>query len=192
MTLADRVLDATYAEVAERGLAGLTVEAVAQRAGSSRATLYRQFPGGREELVERTIRREVARFFETVLGQIPPAPPQGPLEDHVTGLVQAAHRELQAHDVLQRLLLDEADAIVPTLATVQPLVGGRVVAHLRRALEGARNAGQIPTTVDVPAAAEHVGRLVLSYVGSPGRWDLADPGEAGRLVRTSILAGLVT
>ncbi|HEX4902199.1 MAG TPA: TetR/AcrR family transcriptional regulator [Acidimicrobiales bacterium] len=190
MSLADRVLDATYAEVAELGLAGLTVEAVAQRAGSSRATLYRHFPGGREELVERTIRREVARFFETVLGQIPPAPPAGGLADHLTGLVQAAHRELQAHDVLQRLLLDEAEAIMPPLAMVQPLVARSVVAHLRGALDGARLAGKLRSGVDLPAAAEHVARLILSYAGSPGRWDLTDPAEADRLVRTTILAGL--
>ena len=36
--LAERVLDATFAEVAEHGLRALTVEAVAVRAGSSRAT----------------------------------------------------------------------------------------------------------------------------------------------------------
>jgi AcrR family transcriptional regulator len=49
--LVGRVLDATYDEVAEHGLGALTVEAVAVRAGSSRATVYRHFPGGRDELL---------------------------------------------------------------------------------------------------------------------------------------------
>lgn len=191
MTLDDRVLDATYAEVSARGLAGLTVEAVAQRAGSSRATVYRHFPGGRDELVDRTLRREVARFFERVMAQVPPPPPAGALDEHVTGFVRAAHRELRAHDVLQRLLLDEADALVPSLATVQPLVGARVASHLRAVLEAAGVDGQLVAGVDVDAAAEHVARLVLSYVGSPGRWDLDRPEEAARLVRTNVLAGVL-
>jgi AcrR family transcriptional regulator len=75
VTLVDRVLDATYDEVAERGLGALTVEAVAVRAGSSRATVYRHFPGGRDELIDRTIRREVRRFFDTVLAAAPAPPP---------------------------------------------------------------------------------------------------------------------
>src|SRR3546814_2658918 len=62
---------ATYVEVAERGLGALTVEAVAVRAGASRATLYRHFPGGRDELVARTIDREVERFFVGVLRSAP-------------------------------------------------------------------------------------------------------------------------
>lgn len=190
-TLVDRALDATYAEVADRGLGGLTVEAVAQRAGTSRATLYRHFPGGRDELVDRTIRREVARFFDTVLDQIPPPPPIGALDAHLAGFVRAGHQALRAHHVLQRLLLDEADAIVPSLATVQPLVGARMVAHLRTVLDGARAAGQVHADVDVAAAAEHVGRMLLSYVGSPGRWELDDAEESATLVRTLVLPGLV-
>lgn len=77
----DRVLDATFAEVAAHGLADLTVEAVAVRAGSSRATLYRHFPGGRDELVARTIEREVARFFAAVMAAVPPA--SAGVVDHV-------------------------------------------------------------------------------------------------------------
>jgi AcrR family transcriptional regulator len=191
VTLVDRVLDATYDEVAERGLGALTVEAVAVRAGSSRATVYRHFPGGRDELIDRTIRREVRRFFDTVLAAAPAPPPEGDLEDHVTGLVVAAHHELGAHRVLQRLLVDEADAIVPSLSTVQPLVGGRLAVHVAAVLEAAAAADALAPGVDPEAAGEHVARLVLSYVGSPGRWDLTDPVEAGRLVRSQILAGLL-
>jgi AcrR family transcriptional regulator len=192
-SLAERALDATFDEVAARGLAALTVEAVATRAGTSRATLYRHFPGGRDELVARTVRREVRRFFDRVLEAVPPAPPEGELADHVAGLVSAARRALADHHVLQHLLAEEADAIVPSLATVQPLVGARLATHLTGTIEAARDAGGLPpdVDVDVAAAGEHVARLVLSYVGSPGRWDLSDPAAVQRLVRERILAGLV-
>lgn len=187
--LAARALDATYAEVEAHGLAALTVEAVAVRAGSSRATLYRHFPGGRDELVARTIEREVERFFDAVLTAAPS--PQAGVASHVAGVVVAAQRLLGGHDVLQRLLLEEADAMVPSLATVQPLVAGRLARHLEAVLRSAGEHGELARDVDVPAAAEHAARLVLSYVGSPGRWDLGDAGEAERLVRDRILVGAI-
>ena len=187
--LAARALDATYAEVAAHGLGALTVEGVAVRAGSSRATLYRHFPGGRDELVARTIGREVERFFAAVLDEAPPA--GDGVVRHVAGVVRAAHRLLGEHAVLQRLLVEEADAIVPSLATVQPLVMSGLARHLERVLDDARERQELRPEVDVADAADHCARLVLSYVGSGGRWDLAEPAEAERLVRDRILAGVL-
>jgi AcrR family transcriptional regulator len=182
-------MDATYAEVAAHGLGELTVEAVAVRAGSSRATLYRHFPGGRDELVARTIEREVERFFTAVLESAPP--PEAGVLDHVAGVVGAAHRLLGEHAVLQRLLVDEADAIVPSLATVQPLVRVALADHLVSVLSTAHGRGELADGVGVRAAADHCARLVLSYVGSAGRWDLGDDAEARRLVRDRLLAGVL-
>ena len=188
-SVADRAMDATYAEVAERGLGALTVEAVAVRAGSSRATLYRHFPGGRDDLVARTIEREVERFFAAVVAAAPPV--EAGLVDHVAGLVVAAHRLLEEHVVLQRLLVEEADAIVPSLATIQPLVASGLAGHLARALAGAGERGELRDDVDIELAADHAARLLLSYVGSAGRWDLAVPEEARRLVADRLLVGVV-
>lgn len=188
--LAGRVLDATFAEVAEHGLAALTVEAVAVRAGSSRATLYRHFPGGRDELVVRTIEREVEGFLAAVMADVAPA--AAGVVDHVAGVVVSARRLLGEHDVLQRLLVEEADAIVPSLATVRPLVATGLARHLTAALGEAVARGEVRSDVDVLVAGDHAARLVLSYVGSPGRWDLVDPDEAGRLVQDRVLAGVVS
>lgn len=187
--LAARILDATFAEVAAHGLGALTVEAVAVRAGTSRATLYRHVPGGRDELIARTIEREVERFFGAVMDSVP-LPSTG-VVDHVAGIVVAAQRRLGEHDVLQRLLVEEADAIVPSLATVQPLVARGLARHLTATLGDAAGRGELRPDVDVDEAGDHAARLVLSYVGSPGGWDLDDPDEARRLVRDRILAGVV-
>lgn len=186
--LAGRVLDATYAEVAAGGLAALTVEAVAVRAGSSRATVYRHFPGGRDELVRRTIEREVERFFGAVLRAAPPD--EAGAVQHVAGVVRAAHRLLGEHVVLQRLLVEEADAIVPSLATVQPLVAAGLARHLEVVLVAARGRGELTDAIDVVAAADHAARLALSYVGSAGGWALDDVDEAERFVRDRLLAGV--
>lgn len=182
--LRDRVLDATFAEVAANGLRGLTVGPVAERARTSRATIYRHFPGGRDELVDTTIRREVARFFTLLFDEISGAQD---VEAHVRALVVAARRRLGEHTVLQRLLEDEAEAIVPELATVQPLVHDGLTSHLGQLLAGAR----LAPGVDAADAADHCARMILSYVGADGSWDLDDPAQLDEVVRTRILAGVL-
>ena len=176
-----RVLDATFDEVAERGLASLTVEAVAARAGTSRATLYRRFPGGRDELVDRTIRRELDRFVTALLADAPPV--DDPVA-HVAGLLRGARSLLVRHAVLQRLLLDEAEAIVPPLATLQPLVHEAIAAHLAQVVAVA---GLVEAGEPAVEAGDHAARMLLSYLGSPGGADLDDPAAVEDLVRRRIV-----
>ena len=40
-------------------------------------------------------------------------------------------------------------------------------------------------------AADFLARMVLSYISAPGRWDLDDPDQVARLVRSELLAGVV-
>lgn len=63
----DAILDAASALVAERGLTSVTMSAIAQRAGITRATLYKYFPdvgailaGSHERQVERNLTELVA------------------------------------------------------------------------------------------------------------------------------------
>lgn len=56
MELEDAILDAVWEEISERGYGGLTYDAVAARARTSRAVLYRRWPT-REDLVLAAIRR---------------------------------------------------------------------------------------------------------------------------------------
>lgn len=182
--LRDRVLDATFAEVDENGLGGLTVEAVATRAGSSRATIYRHFPGGRDELVETTIGREVRRFFAALSATVPS---NEDVVERISGLVAGARALLQEHRVLQRLLQDEAEAIVPSLATVHPKIQDALVRLLRSEFERA----DLAAGTDLDLATDHAARMVLSYVGAAGSWDLDDPAALTSVVRTRILAGLL-
>lgn len=182
--LRERVLDATFAEVAENGLGGLTVEAVAGRAGSSRATIYRHFPGGRDELVLTTIRREIDRFFDGLGDEVGD---EADLVRWVAALIVGARRLLGRHDVLQHLLVEEAEALLPSLATVHPLVQEAMAARLQDRFEASGVGG---SAVDAADAADHCSRMVLSYVGAAGSWDLADATQLEQLVRTRILAGL--
>ena len=58
--LEEALLDAAWAELAERGYDDLTIDAVAGRAGTSRAVLYRRWPN-KQELVLAALAHEAAK-----------------------------------------------------------------------------------------------------------------------------------
>lgn len=179
-----RIIGAAYACVCRRGLAGLTLDAAAQEAGVARATVYRHFPGGRDELVRAVVGWEVTRFFAGVREDIGDAP------DFATYLERgmlAAHRRLEAHEVLQHALAGEAERLLPPLATVIPLVVGVLSRDFAQRLR----AEDLAPGVDAADAADLVARMALSHIATPGCWDLDDPAEVHRLVRGWLLAGVL-
>ncbi|WP_460943924.1 TetR/AcrR family transcriptional regulator [Okibacterium endophyticum] len=64
-TLEAAVLDAAWAEITQHGYADFTVDAVAARAGTSKAVLYRRWPG-KPELAQAAIERVLAKDPITV------------------------------------------------------------------------------------------------------------------------------
>jgi len=181
----DRILEATYACVSRLGMAGTTMEDVAREADLSRATLYRVFPGGRDELLDAVVTWEVARFFVRV-SQAIHADELDTVAVLEQGLV-AAHDALEHHELLQRLLREEADVLLPPLATVMPMVQRALADWFRPRLEAAA----LQPGVAPDDAADLVARMALSYLGSPGRWDLGDPDQVRRLVREHLLVAVL-
>ncbi|MDR3651183.1 MAG: hypothetical protein P4L20_19010 [Acidimicrobiales bacterium] len=45
--------------------------------------------------------------------------------------------------------------------------------------------------VEIQEAADFLARMILSYISSPGHWDLGDPEQVATLGRTELLAGVV-
>src|ERR1700675_4358637 len=87
LTLRDRLLAATYRCVARFGLAKTTIEDVVKESGLSRATIYRQFPGGRDELILDTVGWELADYFNALADEVRDAPDLAELLER--GLVYA-------------------------------------------------------------------------------------------------------
>jgi hypothetical protein len=48
----------------------------------------------------------------------------------------------------------------------------------------------MPEGPELDVAADFLARMVLSYIASPGRWDLSDPEQVALLVRSELLAGI--
>ena len=181
----DRILTATIEVVAGTGLAGLRMEEVARVAGVGRATLYRYFPGGKEQLVNEAITWEVGRFFRDLALEVADAPDlRGRLE---RGLM-FAHRSMAGHEALATVLEADREQFLPRLHETSPLVVGVVRDYLTPAVA----AEQLRPGVDVDEAAEYLARMVLSFIPSPGQWDLTDPAEVARLVDRQFLAGILT
>jgi AcrR family transcriptional regulator len=179
------LLEAALACVARYGIAKTTVEDVARQAGLSRATVYRQFPGGKDQLVNATIAWEAGRFFERLTIAVADAPD---LETLLVDAVMFAHQAFESHAVLQKVLETEPDLLLPQLTTES----ARLNAFVRNFLHGAlvRAQPQLTPGLDFDLAADHLARLVLSFVGTPGRWNLTDRAQVAELVRTELLAGV--
>ena len=81
----------------------------------------------------------------------------------------------------------------PELLTPQLTVDAPRIIYLLRSFFLGRFAGyELPTGLSHEEAADYVARMVLSFIASPGRWDLSDPVQVRELVRSEILAGLMT
>ena len=96
-----RILEATYACVARWGLSKTTVEDAAREAGLSRATVYRYFPGGREELVDAVVSWQYLLFFGRLYEEVHGATS---LEEVLERGLAFARRSLLEHEVLQKIL----------------------------------------------------------------------------------------
>jgi AcrR family transcriptional regulator len=183
----DGVCAGAYECVARFGLAKTTVDDVARASGVSRATIYRMFPGGRDQLLRETVGWEMTRFFASLAVAVADA---DDLETRLERGLAFAHQAVVEHAVLQKILTTEPDALLPLMTIEQHRVLGYIVEYLRPLLVAERDAGRLRPDVDLDLAADYVARMLLSLIGTPGRWDLTDPAEVQHLVRGELLGPL--
>jgi AcrR family transcriptional regulator len=180
VSLEDRVLDAAKACCERWGRDKVTVDDIAAEARTSRATIYRLFPGGKDNLFEALRVRESTEFFLD-------------LETHLAGardfedlLIRGIHHAtllLRADEHLRLMLASQPGDVVQQF-TVEGMP--RVVATASAFLTpwfapyiGARRS---------PELAEWLSRIVLSYFLAPSsRVDLADLASATDVVRRFVL-----
>lgn len=179
-----RIVEAAYTCVARRGVAKTTVEDVAREAGMSRATVYRAFPGGRDEMINATVAWATLEFFRRLYEHIQGA---GSLEEMMERGILFAYRSIVEHEVLQRVMETEPDKLLPILTVESNRIRDGIAAVLAPYLE----VRGLAPGVDLEDAADFLARMILSYISAPGRWDLDDPDQVARLVRSELLAGVV-
>jgi len=140
-----RVLAAALDVLAEHGLSGLNMEAVARRAGASKATVYRHWDSPRTLIVD-----AMDAAFRPV-----PTPDTGSVRgDLLQVLDRAVH--LLSEGPFPRLMAAFIDAAErdPTLAGLHAELTDRRREPLREALDRGRRRGEIPVAADVELAID--------------------------------------
>jgi AcrR family transcriptional regulator len=179
-----RIVDASLRCLSRQGVAKTTVDDIAREAKFSRATLYRNFPGGKDDILEAVVETEVARLFSSlavVMGEA------ADLEEVlVAGMTEAARR-LSTHRAIAYLLLHEPGIILPRLTFADMdrvlLVAGDFAAPFF---------GRWLNPDQASRAAEWAVRIVLAYMADPRPdTDLTDPEDTRSLVRTFVLPGIL-
>ena len=88
--------------------------------------------------------------------------------------------------MLQKVLQTEPERLLPQLTVDSDRLIILIKAFLYPSLERER----LRPGVTVDGAADYLAHLILSYIGSQGRWDLTDRDQVADLVRTEFLAGV--
>ena len=179
----ERILQAAFTCVGRYGLAKTTVEDAARAAGLSRATVYRYFPGGRDQLVREVVSWEAGRFFGRLAQAVSGA---GDLPSLLEEALVFAHAAVESHEVLQKVLQTEPELLLAQL-TVE---GDRLVGLVRAFLLPSFAGVALPPGTTAEEVADYVARMILSFIESPGGWDLTDRAQVRELVRTELLAPL--
>ena len=78
----------------------------------SRATVYRAFPGGRDELISAVVAWATLEFFARLYEQVQGA---DSLEQVMERGIMFAHRSIVEHEVLQRVMQTEPEKLLPAL-----------------------------------------------------------------------------
>lgn len=179
----ERVFAATVRCAGQVGLKRITVEAVATEAGVSRASVYRWFPGGRDQLVDEAITWEVGRFLTRLAEAVEE---ESGLAAKLERALMFVHKAISEHHELQKLLATEPGGLLPHLHDTAPIV----VDVIRSYLEPLVTAEPLQDGVDSAEAADYLARMVVSFIINQGSWDLSDPDQVRDLVHERLLAGL--
>ena len=180
-----RLVDAAAACFERYGVAKTSVEDIASEAHVSRATVYRYFEGGRDELVLAVGIREVGRFAGETARKVARQPTAS---DALVEGVMLTIAAVRARPALA--LLFAPDAAGHTSA----LVGGSDALHrattefLEPLFDEGKRSGNLRSDLRAADAAEWIIRIVMSLATSPSR---RRPADQRRMLREYFVPAFV-
>jgi AcrR family transcriptional regulator len=146
--LDDALLEAAWEQLQREGYAAFTIDAVARAAGTSRAVIYRRWPG-RAALVLATVRAHAG----TVIGHVPDT---GSLEGDVLTLL----RELAER--MQQIGIDVANGLFSELDEVPEETAAVVPTALQQVIDQARGRGEVGDA-PIPEAVLAMPAMLIRY-----------------------------
>jgi len=182
----DRMVDVAIAVVERFGARALSLTSVARHAGVGRATAYRMF-GGRDELVQAIVEREVKSLGDLITGWI--ASETDPAAKVSTMIINVL-AYIREHEALQYILRNEPEEIIATIVargpdrdaatTIVDIIVANSVGNFTA--EPELEAALIP---DARRATEFMVRVVYSYMLIPGS-AMSDEDVAEMVVRSTV------
>lgn len=165
MSLQEKIIDAAEECFARFGVAKTTVEDVAHAAGMSRATLYRNFSGGRDELILAVFLRDVGRFLDRIGERLPQEFTAA--EAVVAGVLDAV-AFVQEEPRFAALFVPEAvghthKVVSQASQRALDLCAERVEPYFR----AAQGAGLLRAELDVAGTVEFLFRMIASLSLAP-------------------------
>ena len=174
VTESGTVLDAAARRLASHGIAGTSVDDVAQEAGVSRATVYR-YVGGKDDIVQAVIGREADDVLARVAAAISASTSP---HEAIAGAVSTALTAIAGNPVLARLTSSDLRETLPFITADSGLLVDRCVSTLSNAMRAAPELAVDDRAVE--RAIEEATRFVLTHVTTPRRdGSRLSPPDAG-------------
>lgn len=161
----DRLIDAAETCFTRFGVAKTTLEDIATEAGVSRATVYRYFEGGRDEIILGVVLRE-GREFLAALGRR--VQREETLGDAIVEGVLYTVAAVRKNEHLALLFAPEVAGHTTSIAGASTALYELTQDFLRPIFEQARAAGQLRDGIIAEDAAEFVLRMILSLLSVAG------------------------
>ncbi|MEU6719316.1 TetR/AcrR family transcriptional regulator [Nonomuraea sp. NPDC046802] len=156
-----RILDAAEQCLLRAGPAARLHHVIAERAGVSRPTVYKHL-GDQKAIVEALLHRELSRYLDAVRDVLVQ---RGTLRDRFVETIVFTITYARGHALLQRMLLEEPQIVLPWLTThAAPVIERGVAAMSPHIQPGGRRAGG---TIDPKVVAEWGIRLAVSLITMP-------------------------
>ncbi len=167
----ERMLDAARAEIVSHGIARTSVAAIAERAGVSRPTLYRQC-GDKDQIVAAVAQREVVDFFTRASFII--AGLRSSQEKLIEAFVMGM-REAREHPVVRALRDFETDSFTRRLVEMDTPPYRSVISVAAALLsDGNHSTSVMETTLDLSL------RITATFLISPSPYSPAGDDDSAR------------
>ena len=160
------LLDAAETCFARHGLAKTTVEDVAAAAKVSRATVYRYFRSGRDELVLGVMSREAERFLDRLVEHVDAEPTFG---EQLVEAVLFTMQSVRQHPKLEMFFAPDVAGYTGGIVGASVTLFSLTQARFRPIFEEAHRRGELRADVDIDDAIEWFLRVIMMMLSIPGR-----------------------
>jgi AcrR family transcriptional regulator len=185
VVVADAVVEAAERCFAQFGVAKTTVEDVARLAGTSRASVYRYFPGGRDEIILAALVASAREFMPQIPARLRSARSVG---EAIVELIVSAVEWVRSEPWRAALLSTPLSRTLNAADTAAPYA--LCSAFIAPYFSAAKEAGLVRPNIELDDAVEYVVRVIHSLLVVPGHRD-RDDAELRRYLRTFVLPSLL-